>query len=89
MVTCPFLLRNLGSISGYVHIDRKYFYASLKYFALLRIVQLLGSYCFSFYDSGNRFTLSKIPNALKNLKTLKFREEVFNDLKKSILGDYS
>jgi N-acetylmuramate 1-kinase len=78
-----------SSISGYVHIDRKYFYASLKYFALLRIVQLLGSYCFSFYDSGNRFTLSKIPNALKNLKTLKFREEVFNDLKKSILGDYS
>ena len=78
-----------NSIIRYVHIDRKYFYNSLKYFAMMRIVQLLGSYCFSFYESGNRYTLDKIPNAITNLKTLNFREEVFRDLKNIILDNHS
>jgi len=77
------------SISEFVHIDKKYFYNSLKYFALMRIVQLLGSYCYSFYESGNRYTIDKIPNAINNLKTLNFREEVFSDLKNIILDNHS
>ncbi|MCI0474607.1 MAG: hypothetical protein L0Y76_13610, partial [Ignavibacteria bacterium] len=78
-----------NAISGYVHIERKYFYNSLKYFALMRIVQLLGSYCYSFYESGNRHTLDKIPNAINNLKTLNFREGMFRDLKNIILDNHS
>ncbi|MCU0373068.1 MAG: hypothetical protein MUE56_07480 [Ignavibacteria bacterium] len=78
-----------NAISGYLHIDRKYFYNSLKYFALMRIVQLLGSYCYSFYENGNLHTLEKIPNAVNNLKTLNFREGVFRDLKNIILDNHS
>jgi len=76
-------------ITEFVYIDKKYFYNSLKYFALMRIVQLLGSYCYSFYESGNRYTLEKIPNAINNLRSLNFSEKVFNNLKSIILENHS
>lgn len=60
--------------SKYVKIDKDRQMESLDYFALLRIIQVLGSYCYSYYAKGNKRILDKIPTAIENLKSLKLQD---------------
>lgn len=71
-----------------VYIDREKFLESLDYFALLRIIQVLGSYCFSYYDKNNTSVINKIPTAINNLKALKLNNDL-NKFRKIILEKYS
>ncbi len=76
----------LNEFSKYEPLDEETFYTSLDYFTLLRIIQVLGSYCWSAYEKGNPAVLSKIPTAINNLRKIKlsdplletFREQITN-----------
>lgn len=71
-----------------VKIDKEMFLESLDYFALLRIIQVLGSYCFSYYNKNNTSVVNKIPTAINNLKTLKLNNSL-SKFRKVILEKYS
>ncbi|MFZ4591692.1 MAG: hypothetical protein ACOYN6_11885, partial [Ignavibacteria bacterium] len=45
--------------SKYVKTDKNRQMESLDYFALLRIIQVLGSYCYSYFEKGNKKILDK------------------------------
>ncbi|MFA5010996.1 MAG: phosphotransferase [Ignavibacteria bacterium] len=51
-------------------MDKDVFFNSLDYFALLRIIQILGSYSHSYFEKKNINVLEKIPVAINNLQTL-------------------
>jgi aminoglycoside/choline kinase family phosphotransferase len=70
-------------------LDEKDFHENLKYFALLRIMQILGSYCYSGYVKGKKDVMNKIPKAINNLKTLKFDEPVLSSLQNSVFKSYT
>ncbi|MDD5361604.1 MAG: phosphotransferase [Ignavibacteria bacterium] len=74
---------------GKLGLDEKNFYENLKYFALLRIMQILGSYCYSGYVKGKKDVMKKIPKAIRNLKTLKFDEPALSRLQKSVIKSYT
>jgi len=63
-----------------LHNNDKKFIAGFEYFAILRLMQVLGSYCYSGFERGIYETMSKIPKAVKNLKTIAVREPELNRL---------
>jgi aminoglycoside/choline kinase family phosphotransferase len=70
-------------------LDEKEFFKSIKYFALLRLMQVLGSYCFSGYAKGKKDVMDKIPTAIKNFRTLKFEELLLDKFQKLVLETYT
>ncbi len=51
-------------------IDKQEFLKQFKFFILIRMIQVLGSYGFSFHQKKEKKYLEKIDKALKNMKTL-------------------
>jgi len=76
----------LKLLSNIVIVDKNKFYNSLKYFTLLRLIQVLGSYCYSNYENKNSEMLKKIPIAIENLKTLNFNEPILQKFIKDIIS---
>jgi aminoglycoside/choline kinase family phosphotransferase len=74
--------------SKYEKIDKAKQLESLDYFALLRIIQVLGSYCYSYFEKGNKKILDKIPTAIENLKTLKLQDKNLKLVQKFILDSH-
>jgi aminoglycoside/choline kinase family phosphotransferase len=74
--------------SKYEKIDKAKQMESLDYFALLRIIQVLGSYCYSYFEKGNKKILDKIPTAIENLKTLKLQDKNLKLVQKFILDSH-
>ncbi|MFA7360945.1 MAG: phosphotransferase [Candidatus Kapaibacterium sp.] len=72
----------------YNKLDKEVFFNSLDYFALLRIIQVLGSYSYSYFEKKNLNVLSKIPVAINNLQTLNLNNNLDN-LRKQITELYS
>jgi aminoglycoside/choline kinase family phosphotransferase len=64
----------IDEFSKYEKINKDVFLESLDYFALLRIIQVLGSYCFSYFGKENKNTVEKIPIAINNLKALNLKD---------------
>ncbi len=75
--------------AGRLNFDEVTFKTDFKYFVLLRIMQILGSYCFSGFERGMTGTLKKIPKAVKNLKRLEFDEPELKKLKKFVIDSYT
>ena len=74
--------------SKYVKTDKNRQMESLDYFALLRIIQVLGSYCYSYFEKGNKKILDKIPTAIENLKTLKLNDKNLKLVQEFILDSH-
>lgn len=72
----------------YSNTDKNALMATLDYFALLRIIQVLGSYCYSFYMKGNKDILKKIPTAISNLETLKLEDKNLRIVQEFILESH-
>lgn len=72
----------------YENLNRDNFLESLDYFALLRIIQVLGSYCYSYFEKGNKKILDKIPTAIENLKTLKLNDKNLKLVQEFILDSH-
>ncbi len=51
-------------------LDKNVFFNSLDYFALLRIIQVIGSYSHSYFERKKLNIIEKIPVAINNLQTL-------------------
>jgi aminoglycoside/choline kinase family phosphotransferase len=51
-------------------VDKKEFMKLFKFFILIRLIQVLGSYGYSFHQKKEKKYLSKIDKALTNMKTL-------------------
>lgn len=60
----------LKNLSDYVFFSRKIMKDRFYYFAVARILQILGSYGFTYKEKNDIKVLSKIPKALKNLKSV-------------------
>ncbi|HWQ81489.1 MAG TPA: hypothetical protein VN514_04405 [Ignavibacteria bacterium] len=63
-----------------LHDNDEKFVDGFEYFALLRLMQVLGSYCYSGFERGMYETMSKIPKAVKNLNTIVVQESELNRL---------
>lgn len=74
--------------SKYEKIDKAKQMESLDYFALLRIIQVLGSYCYSYFEKGNKKILDKIPTAIDNLKTLNLQDRNLKLVQEFILDSH-
>ncbi len=72
----------------YKKINKDKFFESLDYFALLRIIQVLGSYCYSYIGKGNKNIINKIPKAINNLKTLKLEDKNLKLVQEFILDSH-
>lgn len=72
----------------YEKIDKNKLLESLDYYALLRIIQVLGSYCYSYIAKGNKGIVSKIPTAINNLKSLKLENENLKLVQEFILDSH-
>jgi len=72
----------------YEKIDKDKLLESLDYFALLRIIQVLGSYCYSYIAKGNKGIVSKIPTAINNLKSLRLENENLKLVQEFILDSH-
>jgi len=61
--------------------NRKEFMTSFKFFVLIRLIQVLGSYGFSYHQKKESKYLSKIEKALQNLRTLigKFDNKIIDE----------
>lgn len=57
------------------------FLSSLDYFALLRIIQVLGSYCWTAYENYNVSVLNKIPTAIRNLKSISLSDPLIESFR--------
>ncbi|MCE1165075.1 MAG: phosphotransferase [Bacteroidetes bacterium] len=71
-----------------LNFDEKSFTEGFRYFVMLRLLQILGSYCYSGLEKGLTDTLKKIPKAVRNIQKLNFEEKVLNDLKEFIVNSY-
>ena len=60
----------LKNLSEYVFFSRKIMKDRFYYFAVARILQILGSYGFTYKEKNDNKILTKIPKALKNLKSV-------------------
>lgn len=60
----------LKNLSDYVFYSRKIMKDRFYFFGVARILQILGSYGFTFKEKKDNNILSKIPKALKNLKSI-------------------
>lgn len=78
----------IEEFSKYEKIDKASQMKSLDYFALLRIIQVLGSYCYSYFEKGNKNILNKIPTAIENLKTLKLNDKNLKLVQEFILESH-
>jgi len=78
----------IDEFSKYEKINRDFFLESLDYFALLRIIQVLGSYCFSYFGKENKNTVEKIPVAIDNLKTLNLQDKNLKLVQEFILDSH-
>ena len=74
--------------SKYEKTDKGRQMESLDYFALLRIIQVLGSYCYSYFEKGNKNISEKIPTAIENLKTLKLQDNNLKLVQEFILDSH-
>ena len=74
--------------SKYVNSDKHRQLATLDYFALLRIIQVLGSYCYSYFAKGNKDILKKIPTAINNLRNLKLEDVYLRLVQEFILESH-
>lgn len=79
----------LEILSGIIIVDKNKFHQSLKYFTLLRLMQILGSYCYSNYENKNSEMLNKIPTAIENLKTLNFDEIILQKFVDEIITTHN
>lgn len=71
----------LKNLSDYVFFSRKIMKDRFYYFAIARILQILGSYGYTFREKRDNTILSKIPKALNNLKSVsgKIRDNKIKD----------
>lgn len=67
-----------NEFNKYERLNEDLFYNSLDYFALLRLVQVLGSYCFSYFEKNNKNVIRKVSIAMNNLQTLKLNANLEN-----------
>lgn len=72
-----------------LHNNDKKFIAGFEYFALLRLMQVLGSYCYSGFERGMFETMSKIPKAVKNLNAIGVKETELKKLIRFVNDSYS
>ncbi len=77
-----------AEFTKYNKLDKEIFFNSLDYFALLRIIQVLGSYSHSYIEKNNSNVLRKIPVAINNLQTLTLNNNLDN-LRKQITELYT
>ncbi len=78
----------IDEFAKYEKVDRDKFLESLNYFALLRIIQVLGSYCYSYLGKGNKDIIDKIPTAINNLKLLKLEDKNLKLIQEFILDSH-
>lgn len=78
-----------GKAKDRLHLDESTFKTDFRYFVLLRLMQILGSYCYSGLERGITVTLKKIPKAIKNLSGLEFDEPELKRLKKFVIDSYA
>ena len=71
----------LKNLSDYVFFSRKIMKDRFYYIAIARILQILGSYGYTFREKRDNTILSKIPKALNNLKSVsgKIRDNKIKD----------
>nr|MBC8484419.1 hypothetical protein [Bacteroidota bacterium] len=60
----------LKELSKKIDIDTETFFENFYYFALLRLLQVLGSYGYNFDRKKNSDILFKIPRALNNIESI-------------------
>jgi len=60
----------LNELSKYIEFDRQDFKNKFYYFALMRLLQVIGSYFFLYETRNDESAKNKIPKALKNIKEL-------------------
>jgi len=68
----------IDELSNNIKIDKDKFKKSFYYFALIRILQVLGSYGYTYFKNKDRNMLSKIKKALSNIKSLNNKLEDAN-----------
>jgi len=78
----------LKEFTKYDRLDEEIFFNSLDFFALLRIIQVLGSYTHSYFEKKNINVLNKIPVAINNLQTLNLNNNL-DFLRKQITEMYT
>lgn len=72
----------------YEKLEEETFFKSLDYFVLLRIIQVLGSYTYSYFKKKNKNVLNKIPVAIGNLQDLELNSNLDN-LREQIIELYT
>jgi aminoglycoside/choline kinase family phosphotransferase len=65
----------INKISKKVKIDKDKFKKSFYYFVLIRVLQVLGSYGYTYFKNKDRNMLSKMKKALSNIKSINSKLE--------------
>jgi aminoglycoside/choline kinase family phosphotransferase len=78
----------IDEFAVYEKVNKDKFLESLDYFALLRIIQVLGSYCYSYLGKDNKSIIEKIPIAIENLKSLKLNDKDLRLVQDFILNSH-
>jgi len=78
----------IDEFAKYDKVNKDKFMESLDYFALLRIIQVLGSYCYSYIGKENKRIIEKIPTAIENLKSLKLEDKNLKLVQEFILNSH-
>ncbi|MFZ1319980.1 MAG: phosphotransferase [Ignavibacteria bacterium] len=66
-----FLRHYIDSLNSKIYIDKEKFKYEFYFFALMRLIQILGSYGYTYEKKKDEMMLKKIPKAIENIRGLK------------------
>lgn len=66
-----FLRHYIDSFSNKINLDKEKFKYEFYFFALMRLIQILGSYGYTYEKKKDEMMLKKIPKAIENIRGLK------------------